>query len=594
MVATQFEQAIQAVEPTVGGATQPSREQMDSAVAALDRASDALRERVATMQGTYTNTQFIPLDPLENIPQGNTTEPASPEWASRVLTADELRATIRPPLVPPEGLSALVTEMDEEKYPTKTKRVIPKKKMTPAEVLLYYSDIHAEKLKVTIGNNDSEINQSKAQLKTGGKKLEYLEMNQEFLVNRHKKIEEVYIKKDASEYDKTVLGLTNIPLFESIHIDAKKRIVVTTKPISVKMKEPIVEGSIEKVEVEKVAGKYQIRIDFSQENAREGIEIINITQRFEGYQSPTISGTRCCLGDFSSDLQRDFDTCDLHELISDLIDYIASPNDKNGYTRWVFFFEKAKPLPKNYSFLRYDIEKRKGQHENGPTEAGFGSTLEHLQNQLGNLEHNVTAQSTLSPTLTTATTGASSYYRVSDFSNVYDTAISRLEYQHRGERPRPRRDRAEEMIAYALEQVGLRMNDRGEQYLARVYNRYREISHLSYQTHTDTFLRRIIMERIQDESFHLTCLYSVAPLLSMDVEEMSPIANRFTQEHIFHLYGNFFDLSISGQDRLIREREISFYLSPREFHQGVQGRQDVPPPSPIAVGGFAYDTGVTL
>lgn len=56
MVATQFEQAIQAVEPTVGGATQPSREQMDSAVAALDRASDALRERVATMQGTYTNT----------------------------------------------------------------------------------------------------------------------------------------------------------------------------------------------------------------------------------------------------------------------------------------------------------------------------------------------------------------------------------------------------------------------------------------------------------------------------------------------------------------------------------------------------------
>lgn len=155
---------------------------------------------------------------------------------------------------------------------------------------------------------------------------------------------------------------------KSIQLYSKKRILITTKMLKVfgfGWKKP------------RNIGKYQIRIDFSQSFFKDGIKILNITQRFKNHDSPTICDTNPCYGNVSSDIEEEFNSLDLHGLISDLIDYIVSPRTIDGYLGkdgdktkgWEQFLSSPTKMLKGYSFKDYD--KNNNRFPNGRSTETF-------------------------------------------------------------------------------------------------------------------------------------------------------------------------------------------------------------------------------
>ena len=232
----------------------------------------------------------------------------------------------------------------------KKKRRIPKKKMDVAEVVVHFSEERVGDLKEKLDVRRSEVENAQKVVQNAQKNLRTLESVQENLQQKYDELTQASRAELVDKYRKIVTLLKQHPMVNKFAVDRKKRIVVTTNPIFIK-KDDWPEA--------KEAGMYQIRIDFSASNIHDGINILNITRRFSSYDSPTVNNTRPCWGGvFVKDVERDFSTQDLYELITDLIDYISSPNDSAGFTRWEDFFEKNEELPKGYSFFKFDQEKK--------------------------------------------------------------------------------------------------------------------------------------------------------------------------------------------------------------------------------------------
>jgi len=142
-------------------------------------------------------------------------------------------------------------------------------------------------------------------------------------------------------------------LIEKFETDMYQRVIITTKPILVKGLKWL---------LSKNAGVYQIRIDFNIDNWQQAIQILNITKNYQGYDSPTISNAKPCWGNIGGDIENEFNTQDLYELVIDLIDYIRSPNTDAGFLSnhgdksggWDIFFKEAVKRPRNYSFEKHE------------------------------------------------------------------------------------------------------------------------------------------------------------------------------------------------------------------------------------------------
>jgi hypothetical protein len=207
---------------------------------------------------------------------------------------------------------------------------------------------------------EKRIKQEQTELVLSKNRITFYKAQRERL---HKNINEI-----REEFLAQVQELRQLEGVQEVAIDSEGRIIITTTPLSVDK-----EGWNEP----KVAGQYSIRIDFSQPTISRGIRVLNITQRFADYDSPTINNTGCCWGNIEKDVSRDFYTQNLLELVGDMMEYCVSPFESHGYIGqngdkhkgWEQFFEKATPQPANYTWEAYDRENPENEGEDYPARA---------------------------------------------------------------------------------------------------------------------------------------------------------------------------------------------------------------------------------
>jgi len=310
--------------------------------------------------------------------------------------------------------------------PPKKKRKVPKKKMDVAEVVVHFSEERVEGLKDKLVARKNEVDAAQKTVKDAEKNLRTLENAHENLQQKYDELTQASRAELVDKYRKVVTLLKQHPMVNKFAVDRQKRIIITTNPVFVK-KEDWKEA--------KNAGMFQIRIDFSADGVHDGIQILNITKRFTTYDSPTISRTSPCWGlVFKEDIERDFSTQDLYELVVDLIDYISSPHDGNGYTNWNSFFEKAEDLPKNYSFFKYDQECKLNDMEditsepNGTVQANQATIrgIRNLTTSVQDLRNAVIGPDNGAGTAQVSTWSYSTLDEASSSYRHYDSLMNRI------------------------------------------------------------------------------------------------------------------------------------------------------------------------
>lgn len=237
-----------------------------------------------------------------------------------------------------------------------------------ANAIAYYSNTKAKLLKEELLLEQQKLKLELKELKTAERKLATVKSKAKFLESKYKTLT-VEKPKLVTNYKDIIKSLMETDEIEEVAIDSKRRIIVTTKPLKVKK---------EHWPEERVAGVYQIRLDFSKSAYDRGIEFLNITQGYGHYQSPTISHTKACWGNIGTDIDFDFKTHDIFQLVLDLIDYIRSPHDSAGYIRmpgknkdtgWEQFFDKAVKRPLGYCFR---------VHDRKPHDAGNNNVVDEM------------------------------------------------------------------------------------------------------------------------------------------------------------------------------------------------------------------------
>lgn len=258
-----------------------------------------------------------------------------------------------------------------------------------ANAIAYYSNTKAKLLKEELLLEQQKLKLELKELKTAERKLATVKSKAKFLETKYKTLI-VEKPKLVTSYKDVIKSLMETDEIEEVAIDSKRRIIVTTKPLKIKK---------ESWPEERIAGVYQIRLDFSKSSYDRGIEFLNITQGYSQYQSPTISHTRACWGNIGTDIDFDFKTHDIFQLVLDLIDYIRSPHDSAGYikmpgkgkdTGWEQFFDKAVKRPLGYCFRVHDRKP----HDAGNSDVedmvrDFGATgeIRHFQVDDNNVVH---------------------------------------------------------------------------------------------------------------------------------------------------------------------------------------------------------------
>lgn len=260
-----------------------------------------------------------------------------------------------------QGESLAVAVTPEETLPAlspEKKTTKNNKKIDVAEVVVQYSEERAKKLKEEIEEKKQTQQTVEKIIQENQKKLRTLNDNTESLEEKYNSLTQTKRSELVDRYRKIVTLLKQHPMVGKFEVDIEKRIIITTKPIFVKVKY---------WRSSKEAGVYQIRIDFSKKDISQAIQILNITKRLDSnYDSPTIMSTKPCWGNIAEDIKKDFQTQDLYELVVDLIDYIGSPNVSYGYLSengdnsrgWHIFMKKATTLPKGYCFEKYDQDSK--------------------------------------------------------------------------------------------------------------------------------------------------------------------------------------------------------------------------------------------
>lgn len=272
-----------------------------------------------------------------------------------------------------DPLSSLLISKEEamESFPPDKdwKKIYKSKKPIEEKVahILIQSSRKVEEVKKTLEETESRDRDVRRGMRAV--KKEIIMRTQEIRELKKKKRELELETKEEKEQraHNVILDVLKVPGIENIEVDEEKRIFITTNEIMITKeywKEP------------RNAGQYQILIDFYQARhsiVRNGVRVLNITKRFLEYDHPCIKDTHCCWGTIEQDIVKDYKDRDLLELVVDLLLYISSPNDDSGWITyskkppterhkqgWEQFLEFAKPMPKNFSFLKYEKQKKEG------------------------------------------------------------------------------------------------------------------------------------------------------------------------------------------------------------------------------------------
>jgi hypothetical protein len=248
---------------------------------------------------------------------------------------------------------------EQKKKPPEDKEFIPSKNDSVqdkvAKIMASFSTIKNGEIKKRLEEKSEERQFLEKEIEDMIKKKKTLTVTTGSLEKKFKEISKQSKLDVLNEYRKTVTKLKLLDLVETFDVDKKKRIFIITKPIE------IVKSTWKKA---KIAGRYQIMIDFSKSTIKDGIRAINIDRFHITYDHPNLTSGYFCWGsELSIDLEKEFKEQDLYEIVTDVIDLLRSPNDESGYTQWYLFFKYAKPRPENYSFEKWELETTKEKTE---------------------------------------------------------------------------------------------------------------------------------------------------------------------------------------------------------------------------------------
>lgn len=155
---------------------------------------------------------------------------------------------------------------------------------------------------------------------------------------------------------KIVKDVGELHVIDNIEVDFYGRVIVTTKPLTVTYNIIDAYGNMTKEQRTMDVGRYQIRIDFSQEYYSDAIRAVNLDwYSVSGNPHPCIgSSTNFCWGNLGKDMERDYKSFDVIEIIRSLGEFLRSGMDGHGHTRWFYWREKVVPTPEGYSLAMYD------------------------------------------------------------------------------------------------------------------------------------------------------------------------------------------------------------------------------------------------
>lgn len=213
--------------------------------------------------------------------------------------------------------------------------------------------IIADRAKASVDKISKEIESSKSAIKQDEETIKNRERRISTAKAKVSKLEDQYNKFIRTEREEfmadnrvAINRLKKDERVERFEVDAKGRVIVTTVQLSTKKEDEWIRA--------RRIGQFQIRIDFKETDPNNAIRVLNIYKRYNNYDSPTISNTRCCWGNIHDDIQRDLADKDLYELVSDMIAYCMSPNDDDGYLGWEEWCSGARRQPANFSWEQYD------------------------------------------------------------------------------------------------------------------------------------------------------------------------------------------------------------------------------------------------
>ena len=276
----------------------------------------------------------------QNTPQTNAAQPQSPGGA--MLTQGSTRPVstyIDPRQFYSDGVAPLTAWttayenlVSEYLDPTRKEATKPKKRKVPklrknvseAEIATAISKHskkqlaklynHTKTIAAQIEQGEAMVEENNRQMKRNKNILKFFESQADNLMKSRKEIHH--------HFQKVIQELKENEQIADITIDTSGRIIITTTPLTVQKNH---------WEEPKTIGQFQIRIDFSKDAIADGVRVLNITQRYGVYDSPTINHTSCCWGNIANDITREFLTQDLVELVEDLIAYCSSPNEEHGF-----------------------------------------------------------------------------------------------------------------------------------------------------------------------------------------------------------------------------------------------------------------------
>jgi hypothetical protein len=223
-----------------------------------------------------------------------------------------------------------------------------------------------EGLRKKVKGKEEEIVLIKKNLREGEKNI----LKESASIKKWKKeldiLKKTSISDLAESVNKQFKEILEIPQVENVNFKENesgesKEIIIRTSPLYVKK---------EHWDSPRKIGKFLIKFDISL--STNSLRILNTTQRFNEYDHPCIKNTDPCLGNIIDDLEEDKENSNVKDFIIDVISYIESPHEGNGYLRkpgvlgpdyqgWEFFFEKATPVPEGFTF-----------EENNSTQEGMG------------------------------------------------------------------------------------------------------------------------------------------------------------------------------------------------------------------------------
>ena len=303
----------------------------------------------------------------QGIQEVNRTTSPDARWSE--ITIDDVEMTSVP--VPTEEASKLfLKDKDWEKIYRSRKPIEEK-----ISHILVHSQNKVSEIQKTLDQTENRHRDIRKAVREAAKQTKDLTRDIRELKKRKKELESETEEQKKLRATRVIQDILALPKVKKIEVDEKKRIFITTDDMEV-MKDYW--------DKPRVAGQYQILVDFYETSIRQGIRVLNITKRLlDQYDHPCIKDTNPCWGNIQNEIEESFKERDLLEIVITMLLYISSPNDDTGWIEyskkppterhkqgWEQFLEFATPCPKNFSFRKYEKQQSRRPNNTGLTTDG--------------------------------------------------------------------------------------------------------------------------------------------------------------------------------------------------------------------------------